>query len=364
MTAEQQVRVAIIGQGRSGKVIHAETLNRLKDKYAIVAVVDPLEDRRRKASEAYGCETYSDYQELFGRTDLDLVVNASPSHLHVPVTLDLLQNGFHVLCEKPLARSVQEVDRLIETAERTGRRLYVFQQSRFAPAFKQLRKVIDSGVIGRVVQVSIAYNHFARRWDWQTSRKFNGGNLLNTGPHPVDQALQLFGTDVMPNVTCIMDRANTYGDAEDYVKLILHGKNRPVIDVEISSCCAYPSFTYHVQGTRGGIKGSLTRLDWKYYKPEEAEPREWTGTPLSDANGEPVYCREQLKWYEDHWDYPDEFGLGPFNEMCKEFYEVLYGTITKGEPLGITLQHVRQQIAVMEEAHRQNPHLADSPMIG
>lgn len=77
-----------------------------------------------------------------------------------------------------------------------------------------------------MVQASIAYNNFARRWDWQTLKRNNGGNLLNTGPHPVDQALQLFGKDKMPAITCSMDRANTAGDAEDYVKLVIHGAGR------------------------------------------------------------------------------------------------------------------------------------------
>ena len=125
--------------------------------------------------------------------------------MHVPITLDCLNHGYHVLCEKPLARRAAEVDTLIAAAQENDKILAIFQQSRYAPAFRKLREVIDSGVLGRIVQISIAYNGFARRWDWQTLQEYNGGNLLNTGPHPVDQALQLFGTDIMPQVTCIMD---------------------------------------------------------------------------------------------------------------------------------------------------------------
>jgi len=354
-SANPILRVAVIGQGRSGKAIHTETLKRLKHQYEIVAVIDPLEERRQKAAELYGCNVYSDYKELFGRNDIDLVVNATPSHLHVPVTLDLLANGFHVVCDKPLARYAAEVDQLIETSEKSGNKLFVFQQSRFLPAFEQIRSVIDSGVIGRVVQVNITYNGFARRWDWQTLREYNAGNLLNTGPHPVDQALQFIGTDVSPQVTCYMDRANTFGDAEDYVKLLLHAPGKPVVDVEISSCSAYPNATYNVQGTRGGIKGSTTRLDWKYYKPEEAPKQELTRAPYVNAEGEPAYCREELQWHEESWEFADEYQLGSFAHMCREFYVRLYDTITQGAPFDITLQQVRQQIAVMEESHRQNP---------
>ncbi|NLV91509.1 MAG: Gfo/Idh/MocA family oxidoreductase [Firmicutes bacterium] len=348
-------RVAIIGQGRSGRDIHAYSLGKMPDKYQVVAVVDLLEERRIRAKEELGCDVYADYRELFQRDDIDLIINASYSHMHVPITLDCLNHGYHVLCEKPLARRAAEVDTLIAAAQENDKILAIFQQSRYAPAFRKLREVIDSGVLGRIVQISIAYNGFARRWDWQTLQEYNGGNLLNTGPHPVDQALQLFGTDIMPQVTCIMDRANTFGDAEDYVKLLLHGHGRPTIDVEISSCCAYPSFTYNVQGTYGGLKGTTTHLEWKYYLPSEAPEQRLIREPISKPDGTPAYCREELILHEDCWDVPQEQQRDLFHTMAQSFYEMLYKTLTENVPLEITPQEVRQQIAVMEECHRQNP---------
>lgn len=136
------------------------------------------------------CDVYRDYHDLFKREDLDLIINASPSNFHFEISKEIMENGFHVLSEKPLARTVDEVDVLMDTAKKTGKLLAIYQQSRYAPAYRQVQEIIKSGVIGRVVQVSIAYNNFARRWDWQTLRANDGGNLLNTGPHPVDQALQ------------------------------------------------------------------------------------------------------------------------------------------------------------------------------
>lgn len=354
---EQQLRIAIIGQGRSGKNIHADTLNRLKDKYVIVAVADPMEDRRRQAEMDYHCETYADYQEMICRDDLDLIVNTLPSHLHYPVSLELLQAGHNVLCEKPLARSAAEIDQLITATKETGKQLYAFQQSRFLPAYQQIQNIIQSGVIGRVVQVDISYNNFARRWDWQTLREFNGGNLYNTGPHPVDQALRFIDVENMPEVLCAMDRANTAGDAEDYVKLILRAPGRPVVDVEISSCSAYPNPNYNIQGTLGGIKGTFEHLEWKYYKPSENKMHELVREPLVDEKGNPAYCSEELKWYEHTWEYSDPDGLNQFDHMCKEYYIRLHNMLTGGEPLGITLEQVRQQMAVMEECLRQNANL-------
>jgi len=94
------LRTAILGQGRSGRDIHAANLRHLKDKFEIAAIVEPLAKRQERAEQEYGCTIYSDYKELFGQADkIDLVVNAAPSHFHVPVTLDLLKNGFNVLAK-------------------------------------------------------------------------------------------------------------------------------------------------------------------------------------------------------------------------------------------------------------------------
>lgn len=346
--AKKVIRVGIIGQGRSGFDIHARHL-RTDRRYKIAAVVDPLADRRTQAEAELGAAAYEDRRDLLRRDDLDLVVNSSPSHLHVPYTLEALAAGHNVLCEKPLARRAAEVDELIAAAKKAGKLLAIFQQSRFAPYFEQVRKVIASGVLGRVVMIRVASNGFGRRWDWQTLQEFNGGNLLNTGPHPLDQALQLFGPG-MPKVTCLMDRCNTYGDAEDHVKLLLTGEGRPTIDLEISSCCAYPPYSYQVYGTRGGLAGTSGEIKWRYFNPKRAPKRELVREPLPNRQ----YCSEKLPWVEKAWTVP-KAKSDLFGGMSKQFYRHLYRTLTEGAPLVITPEQVRQQIAVIEECHRQNP---------
>lgn len=380
-----KVRVAIIGQGRSGRNIHGAHLINAADRFQIVAVADLLEDRRQRAVAEYGCEAVADYHDLLKRRDLDLIVNSTPSHQHVPVTLEILQAGFNVLCEKPLAKTVKEVDELIAAAKKAKKIFAIFQQSRFAPYFQQVREVIRSGVLGRIVQISIAFNGFGRRWDWQTLQSWNGGNLLNTGPHPLDQALQLFG-EGMPAITCFMDRANTWGDAEDHVKLTLSGQGHPVIDLEISSSCAYPCFTYNLYGAQGGLKGNTTRLEWRYFKPAEAPKHELTTNPICHADGTPAYCTETLPWHTGEWAWdptatksaggaynPAAVGQAPvkgagpkassdmFEYMAARFYDMLYKTLTAGAPLEITPEQVRRIIAVIEECHRQNPEIYRKP---
>lgn len=350
----QIVRAAILGQGRSGRDIHGAHLSK-DERYRIMAVVDPLEERRERAKAEYGCEAYPDHTALRKRDDIDLIVNAAPSKFHVPLTHEFLEAGFHVLCEKPLASRAADVDRLIAASEKSGRVLAIFQQSRYAPYFRKIREVIASGALGDLVQVSIAFNGFSRRYDWQTLTEEMGGNLLNTGPHPLDQALQIFGTDTMPQVACFMRNTVSYGDADDHVLLILTGEGRPILHLEISSCTRYPGFTYHIYATRGALKGDTQHLEWETYDPATAPKLELIRTPIHKPDGTPAYCSDALEWRKEAWDASKDRGL--FESMSHAFYSMLYRTLTAGEPLEITPQQVRQQIAVIEECQRQNPHI-------
>ena len=346
----KKLRVGVIGLGRSGYDIHCHLLSLLPEQFEIAAVTDPIATRVDEATRTFGCTGYVDYQSMLDSGNLELVVNASPSHLHVPISLDVMERGFDVLCEKPLARAASEVDSLIEKRDSTGRRIWVFQQSRFAPYFRKVQDILKSGLLGRIVMIKVAFNGFARRWDWQTLQEYNGGNLLNTGPHPLDQALNLFGTEEEPGVFCKMDRANTFGDAEDHVKLILFGDSSPTVEVEISSCCPYPLYTYQVYATRGGLTGSMTHIDWKYFNESKAPKQKLIREPLEGR----VYAKEDLPWVEEAWDVP-EGELNLFDTAGTAYYRDLYTSHTSGSDGEVTIEQVRRQIAVIEECHRQNP---------
>lgn len=100
-----------------------------------------------------------------------------------------------------------------------------------------------------------------------------------------------------------MDRLNTFGNAEDYCKLILTAKDRPLIDLEISSADAYPLYTYKIHGTNGTLKGTMAHIDWKYFKSEEAPAQKLIRETLTAGEEKlPAYCSETLKWYEESWD--------------------------------------------------------------
>ena len=199
------------------------------------------------------------------------------------------------------------------------------------------------------MQVSLSFSGFSRRWDWQTQQEYKGGNLLNTGPHPMDQAMRLLDFKKPQQILCAMDRANTSGDAEDYVKILLRTKNKPVIDVEISSCTTFPQPMYTVHGERGGLSGGPSGLTRRYYTPKKASAQKLIRNSLPG----PSYCREELPMTEKTWT-PNKSQSDAFAFMSHTYYNHVYAILREGAKAEITPQQARTQIAVIEECHRQN----------
>ena len=349
----KQLRIAIIGQGRSGHDIHAHFL--LSDdsgRYKVVAVSDSIADRRERAASEFGCDVYEDYHALLERRDIDLIVNSTFSYEHYPITLEFLRAGFNVLVEKPFAMHESDCREMIAAAKESGRRLFVFQQSRFAPYYTKLREILDSGVLGRIVQISISFNSFSRRWDWQCSQRFGGGSLYNTGPHPLDQALDLLGFD--PEVKLIyskFDRLNSSGDAEDYCKLLLSAPDKPLIDIEISSCDGYPPVTYRIQAEHGSLRASIGEIEYKYYVPSDEPERPLILEPLRGEGGRPIYCSESLGWHsEKHKLEGSAFDVG-----TSRYYDMVYRCLFEGRDPEIIPEQSMLQIKLAEQVHRDNP---------
>lgn len=349
----KQLNIAIIGQGRSGRDIHgAFLLSDKSDRFKVTAVVDKLEDRRERARNEFGCDVYEDYHSLFERDDIDLVINSTYSYMHYPITLDLLKHGLNVVVEKPFAMHRADCLEMIETARDNGVMLNVFQQSRFAPYYVEIKKIIESGVLGKIQQININFSGFSRRWDWQCIQSFGGGSLYNTGPHPFDQALDLLGFD--PDARLIyskLDSLNSYGDAEDYVKLMLTAPGKPLIDLEISSCCAYKPYTYLIHAKNGSLTATNSVIDYKYFVPAEAPEQHLITESLRNTNGHPMYCSEKLDWHTEH----TELTGSAFDTAVSEYYTMIYEHLVNNRPMEIVPEQSMQQIGMMEKAHADNP---------
>lgn len=346
MTSNEPIRVGIAGLGRSGWNIHAHLLEPLAEKFQVAAVVDADEDRRNEAVDRFDCMAYTSYDELLADNGVELIVVALPSHLHADMAIAALEAGKHVVCEKPMATSLADADRMVAAAAASDRHLTIFQNRRYDPHFMQVRKLIDSGILGRIVQIRALASNFGRRWDWQTLKEFGGGTLNNTGPHFIDLLLQLFGDAEPTQVYAHLDRTLTLGDADDHVKLVFKGEDTPTVDLELSAANAYPGEFWHIMGTQGGLTGSLKELRWRYMDPAQLPPRELDSMPTPDRS----YNRDEIVWQEGSWSADEYEGPG-----YEGFYLDLHEAIRNQAPLFVTPESVRKVIWLMEECRRLSP---------
>lgn len=350
----RKLKLAVIGQGRSGRCIHGMFYkSEQNDIFEVAAVVEADAQRRERALEEYpGCDVYEAYQELFGREDLDLVVNASYSEMHYSITKDLLQHGFNVLVEKPFAANYYECSDLMKTAKDNNVVLAVFQQTFLASFYLDTKKMLESGKLGDIKQVSIHYNGFSRRWDWQTMQRKLAGNAYNTGPHPIGLALDFLDFDDNTRVAFSkLDRALNSGDAEDYAKIILTAPNKPVVDIEINATDAFSNYNLKIQGSRGTYMCTTKEYKMKYIVDGENPERPLQTEFLKDENGYPIYCSENLIKHEEE----GAFNGDAFGVAVERYYRMLYNTLTTGAPLEIKTENVAKIISVIETVHAQNP---------
>ena len=343
---EIPIRVGVAGLGRSGWGIHARAVGELSELFTLVAVCDPDVQRQKEAGERFGCRAYGEYPDLVADDEVELVVVATPSQLHAGDTISALRAGKDVLVEKPMARDLAEVDEMIAVARETGRILTVNQNYRYAADFQKVQEIIESGVLGRILEIRIAVHQFRRRWDWQTLKRYGGGILSNHGAHVVDWATLLVD-DPEPELFCHMEATPLYaGDADSHVKLLILPRNGPVIDIELTHACAYPQETWLVMGTQGGLSSDRRTVRWKYFYPGEAPPLVLDTQPTPDRS----YNSETLPWQEKSCELADDFDAG-----VRQLYRDLHATIRRGRPLAITPESVRRQMAILERCRALSP---------
>ena len=340
---DDRIKVGIAGLGRSGWNIHAKTFEKLNDKYRVIAVSDPIDERRKEAVEKFGCRAYSDFKSLIMDKDVELIVVATPSYLHARHSIEALEAGKNVVCEKPMATNLAEADMMIKVAKKTGKILTIFQNSLFAPDFLKIKEIIDSGILGRIVLIKIYNQSFGRRWDWQTLRKYGGGELRNNGVHLIIQALSFIG-ERDPEVFCDLQRTLTLGDAEDHVKIMLKAPNSPLIDIEVTMACAYPQNKWLIMGTQGGLTGTSSTLKWKYFDPKMLPPRKVETKPTPDRS----YNVEEIPWIEKTWNIEEGFTKSRIN-----FYNILYKTLKYNAPPPVKPEEVRRVMKIIEECYKQ-----------
>ena len=134
-----RLRIGVVGGGLVAQAMHLHFLAQMRDRFELVAVVDPSATVRTALQERYNLDaTYSDYRELLDVTKLDAVVICSPAQTHAEVTLAALDQGLHVFVEKPMCITLADADRIVEAGEKAGKVVQVGYMKRFDRAWERM----------------------------------------------------------------------------------------------------------------------------------------------------------------------------------------------------------------------------------
>ena len=142
-----KLRAAVIGTGMGRYHMEAYARN---PKVDLVAVCDLNGPEAQEFATKFGAErVFTDWREMY-ELDLDLVSIAVPNNLHAEMTVAALERGFHVLCEKPMATKLEDARRMVETAERVGKRLMIHMSLRYQGAHQHLKSLVAKGDLGDI----------------------------------------------------------------------------------------------------------------------------------------------------------------------------------------------------------------------
>lgn len=189
-----KLNFAIIGCGRIAQR-HAE---QIKNNGNLVAVCDIVKEKADALATTYGAKSYLSITELLkNETSIDVVSVCSPNGLHAQHSIQALNAGYHVLCEKPMAISVQDCGEMIKAAERANKRLFAIKQNRFNPPVVAVKNIIDKGILGKIfsIQLSCFWNRNADYYanSWKGTKDLDGGTLFTQFSHFIDLLYYMIG---------------------------------------------------------------------------------------------------------------------------------------------------------------------------
>ncbi|QKS70139.1 Gfo/Idh/MocA family oxidoreductase [Paenalkalicoccus suaedae] len=226
------MKVAVIGCGSIAQHRHLPEYH-ANDAVEIVAVVDINEERAKQTADKYGAKAYTDYKEVLAIDDIEAVSVCTPNYLHAPISIDALEAGKHVLCEKPMATSKEEAVNMIAAANNAGKKLMIAHNQRFVPSHKKARDIIASGELGKIFSFRTAFGHGGpERWsaDGMDSWFFRKdeafiGAMGDLGVHKTDLLRYILGEEFTEVGAFVEASAKENSTVDDTAVLMLKSES-------------------------------------------------------------------------------------------------------------------------------------------
>ncbi|GIV15540.1 MAG: dehydrogenase [Armatimonadota bacterium] len=221
------LRVGIVGVGTMGRT-HASAYMKLPNTQ-LVGFTDAISDAARRVASQFGVQAFDNYEAMLEQVDMVDICTPTPTHLEL--VLGAASAGKHILCEKPLGRTLQQCEQMIEAADKAGVTLMPAQVLRFFPEFKQARDLVLAGAIGKPAAIRTRrggpYPRAAN--DWYADFEQSGGPILDMVIHDFDWLRWTFG-----EVERVFAKSLTFKklDHIDYALITLRLKSGAIAHVE------------------------------------------------------------------------------------------------------------------------------------
>ncbi|MBQ6578367.1 MAG: Gfo/Idh/MocA family oxidoreductase [Bacteroidales bacterium] len=249
------IGIGIIGCGKISQIRHIPELSIVPDA-DLVGYFNPTRSRAEQMSAKYGGKVYDDIDSMLADPAIDAVVVALANSAHAEVTIKALKAGKDVLCEKPMATTIEECEAMMSAARESGRLLLIAQNQRLAGAHMKAKELIEKGQIGKVLTFHTAFGHSGpENWSIKPGKdtwffdktKAAMGAMADLGIHKTDLIQFLLGENIV-GVTAML------------TTLDKRGPDDKLIGVEDNAVCIYRM--------ESGVTGTMTS-SWTYYGEED-----------------------------------------------------------------------------------------------
>jgi len=341
-TTKQPVRTALCSFGMSGWVFHAPfiAINPGFELYAVWERTKNLSQTKYP-----GVKIVRSLEEMLSDPSIELVVVNTPNATHYEYTKKVLQAGKHVIVEKPFTITVAEGEELIQLAKERNRIITVYQNRRFDSDYRTVKKIVDEGWLGQIVEAEIHYDRYKEEIGPKLHKETPGpgtGLLYDLGSHLLDQAIQFFG---MPeSIFADIAIMRKVSKVDDYMELLLF---YPGLRVRVKSSYvvreALPSYVFH--GTKGSFIKARTDVQEVMLQasvvpggPEwGVEPDSEKGLLHTEKDGKII--REYIPSLKGNYG---------------DYYDQLYKAIRENAPVPVTAEQGLNIIRIIEAAYESN----------
>jgi len=220
-------------------------------------------NRNEEIEAEYNVPVFSDVGKFLILDDLDIVVIAATNEVHEMLTIKALNSGKDVIVEKPMSINYESTQRMIKSAEKNEKQIFVHQSSRWDRDFLLIKDIISSGLIGDILVLKAFVMYCDEGWPswgidgmdnpWRIKKEFYGGLLLDWGPHLVDQTIQIMGRDPL-GVYGLLQSVVWSKEVDDHFLAVLKYEDNIYCQLECSNNSRITLPRWHIIGTKGTIE--------------------------------------------------------------------------------------------------------------